>query len=59
MKYPYIRYMMQRKIVHMQYLPTLEHIAYIYTKQIWLRMPFSLRGSIDDSIQDKIKNTFV
>ena len=32
MKYPYIRDMMQRKIVHMQYLPTHEQIADIFTK---------------------------
>jgi hypothetical protein len=32
MKYPYSRDMMQRKIVHMQYLPTHEQIADIFTK---------------------------
>jgi hypothetical protein len=26
MKYPYLKYMMQRKTVHMQYLPTLENL---------------------------------
>jgi hypothetical protein len=32
MKYPYFRDMMQRKIVHMQYLPSHEQIADIFTK---------------------------
>jgi hypothetical protein len=32
MKHPYIRDMMQRKIIHMQYLPTYEQIADIFTK---------------------------
>jgi hypothetical protein len=35
MKYHYIRDMMQRKIVHMQYLPTHEQIADIFTKLAW------------------------
>jgi hypothetical protein len=35
MKYHYIRDMMQRKIVHMQYLPTHEQIADIFTKLTW------------------------
>jgi hypothetical protein len=35
MKYYYIRDMMQRKIVHMQYLPAHEHISEIFTKLGW------------------------
>jgi hypothetical protein len=35
MKYTYIRDMMQRKIVHMQYLTTHEHITYICTRLTW------------------------
>jgi hypothetical protein len=31
-KWPYFRDMMQRKIIHMQYLPTHEQIADIFTK---------------------------
>jgi hypothetical protein len=38
MKYPYFRDMMQRKIVHMQYLPTHEQIADIFTKLTSWRM---------------------
>jgi hypothetical protein len=33
-KYHYIRYMVQRKEVHMQYLPTHEQIADIFTKPL-------------------------
>jgi hypothetical protein len=32
MKHPYIRDMMQRKIIHIQYLPTHENITDIFTK---------------------------
>jgi hypothetical protein len=35
MKFSYIRDMMQRKIVHMQYLPTHEQIADTFTKLTW------------------------
>jgi hypothetical protein len=35
MKYSYIRDMMQKKIVHMQYLPTHEKITDIFTKLTW------------------------
>jgi hypothetical protein len=38
-KYHYIRDMMQRKAVHMQYLPTQEQIANIFTKLVWWRIP--------------------
>jgi hypothetical protein len=34
-KYHYVRDMMQRKIVHMLYLPTHEQIADIFTKLAW------------------------
>jgi hypothetical protein len=33
-KYHYIKDMMQRKVVHMQYLPTHEKIADIFTKPL-------------------------
>jgi hypothetical protein len=33
-KYHYIRYMMQKKTIHMQYLPTHEQIADIFTKPL-------------------------
>jgi hypothetical protein len=33
-KYHYIRDMLQRKVVHVQYLPTHEKIAYIFTKPL-------------------------
>jgi hypothetical protein len=33
-KYHYIRYMVQRKAVHVQYLPTHEQIADIFTKSL-------------------------
>jgi hypothetical protein len=33
-KYHYIKYMVQRKEVHMKYLPTHEKIAYIFTKSL-------------------------
>jgi hypothetical protein len=33
-KYRYIRDMLQRKVVHVQYLPTQNHIAYIFTKPL-------------------------
>jgi hypothetical protein len=32
MKYPYIRDMMQKKIVDLQYLPKPEQTAHMYTK---------------------------
>jgi hypothetical protein len=38
-KYHYIRYMVQRKAVHVQYLPTHEKIADIFTKLL-ARMEF-------------------
>jgi hypothetical protein len=34
-KYHYFRDMMERKIVHLQYLPTHEQIADIFTKLAW------------------------
>jgi hypothetical protein len=33
-KYHYIRDMVQRKVVHVQYVPTHEQIAYIFTKPL-------------------------
>ena len=51
MKYPYIRDMMQRKIVYLQYISTPEQTADIYAKSTWWRTPSELRGSIDDSSQ--------
>ena len=38
-KYYYIIDMVQRKVVHVQYLPTHEQIAYIFTKSL-ARMKF-------------------
>jgi hypothetical protein len=35
MKYLYIRDVIQRKIVHMEYLPTHEKSAYTFTKLTW------------------------
>jgi hypothetical protein len=35
MKYCYIRDMMQKKIVHIQYVPTHEQIADFFTKLTW------------------------
>ena len=57
-KYHYIRDMVQRKVVLVQYLPTDEQVADVLTKLgrssstsvtdlAWQRMPPSLRGSVD------------
>ena len=60
-KYHYIRDMVQRKTIHVQYLPTHEQIEDIFTKPLantkfkyfceklaWWRLPPYLRGSVDD-----------